>query len=138
MLFAGTTIHGSLVAIRHDVPGRPLGLSLPMSVRTAILVGWGAGVAAPWALPAAALAAGRCRSETRAGAVFVAVGMSCLAGTLMEPVTYRYAREPASVRRAIALNLVASLGLCLSGIRQIRSSGQRSSGQSVLCGGAAT
>ncbi|MGH3598889.1 MAG: hypothetical protein ACRDQH_01210, partial [Pseudonocardiaceae bacterium] len=106
---------------------------VPMSVRTAVLAGWGAGVAAPWALPTAALAAGRPRFGTRAGAVCVAVGVCCIAGTLMEPVTYRYARQPASVRCAVVLNLVASAALCLSGLRHVRSSGRP-----VLRGGPTT
>lgn len=120
MLFAGATVYGSVVAVRHDLPGRPLGVSLPISVRTAILAGWGAGVAAPWLLPTAALAASRPGLGPSAGAVCTGVGVTCIAGTLMEPVTYRYGNQAAPVRAAIALNLSTATGLCLSGIRHIQ------------------
>jgi hypothetical protein len=47
MAFAAADAFGSMVALRHDVAGEPFGLSIPCTVRSGLLVGWGAGVAAP-------------------------------------------------------------------------------------------
>jgi hypothetical protein len=55
--FAGTCAYTSVVAIRDRLPGRPLGLSVPLSVPVGVLVGWGGAVAAPWPMPVAALVA---------------------------------------------------------------------------------
>src|SRR4029077_20234686 len=58
--FAAATIFGSAVSIRNRLPGEPLGIRVPLSIPAGLLVGWGAGVAAPWPMPAAAgIAAGR-------------------------------------------------------------------------------
>ena len=58
--FAGATGYNSVVAIREQLPGEPLGIRIPLSVSTGILVGWGSAVAAPWPMPVVALlAAGR-------------------------------------------------------------------------------
>ena len=39
--FAFATGFTTAVAIREDLPGEPLGLRVPLSVPTGILVGWG-------------------------------------------------------------------------------------------------
>jgi hypothetical protein len=57
LAFAGAAVLGSVVAIREDLPGQPCGISVPLSVPAGLLVGWGAGVAAPWPMPAAAVIA---------------------------------------------------------------------------------
>ncbi|MDQ3095187.1 MAG: hypothetical protein M3Q82_04385, partial [Actinomycetota bacterium] len=64
LAFAAADAFGSVVAVRHDVAGEPLGVSIPVTVRTGLMLGWGAGVAAPWPMPAAALIA-----AARAGSV---------------------------------------------------------------------
>lgn len=53
--FAGACMFGSLVAVRQNVPGEPFGIASRFSVRFGVLLGWGAGVAAPWPMPLAAL-----------------------------------------------------------------------------------
>lgn len=55
--FAGAAGIGSAVAVREQLPGQPLRVSIPLPVGAGLLAGWGAGVAAPWPMPAAALAA---------------------------------------------------------------------------------
>ena len=111
--FAAADLLGSAVAIREDVPGEPLGLGLPVSVRTGVLVGWGAGVAAPWPMPVAALVAAA-RPGPRSHLVTAGLGYLCIAGTLVEPVTYGLRRRSPWVYVAIATNLAASVGLVLS------------------------
>ena len=53
--FAGAAGLGSAVAIRDQLPGEPLGIGIPLSVPAGLLAGWGAGVAAPWPMPVAAV-----------------------------------------------------------------------------------
>jgi hypothetical protein len=53
--FAGAAGVGSAVAICDQLPGQPLGISVPLSVPAGLAAGWGAGVAAPWPMPAAAV-----------------------------------------------------------------------------------
>ena len=123
-MFAGASGFGSIVAIRHEVPGRPFGIGIPLSVPSGLLAGWGAGVAAPWPMPAAGLivAAGTIRGQrsTWRGLVCMGLGLGCIAGTLIEPVTYRPRACPPAVRAAIALNLGASVVLAATGRRHLR------------------
>ena len=63
LAFAGASVLGSVVAIRDQLPGEPLGVSIPLSVPAGLLAGWGAAVAAPWPMPAAAVTA-TCRSPS--------------------------------------------------------------------------
>jgi hypothetical protein len=39
--FAGASVLGSVVAIRDQLPGEPLGVSIPLSVPAGLLAGWG-------------------------------------------------------------------------------------------------
>jgi hypothetical protein len=55
LAFAGAAGLGSAVAVRDQLPGQPFGISVPVSVPAGLLAGWGAGVAAPWPMPAAAV-----------------------------------------------------------------------------------
>jgi len=48
LVFAGGAVWGSAVAIGDQLPGRPLGIAVPLSVPVGLVAGWGAGVAAPW------------------------------------------------------------------------------------------
>lgn len=128
LAFAAATGFGSVVAARADVPGEPLGLRPSFSVPTGLLVGWGAGVAAPWPLPLTALVAARSAvgglerrpGISRPGVLCVGVGLCCLVGTVVEPVTRRLADRPTSVRLAVAINVAASVGLIVSGVRAER------------------
>ena len=62
LAFAGASVLGSVVAVRDQLPGEPLGVSIPLSVPAGLLAGWGAAVAAPWPMPVTAVtAAARCR-----------------------------------------------------------------------------
>ena len=89
--FACATMLGSAVAIRDQLPGQPLGVSVPLSVPAGLLAGWGAGVAAPWPMPVTAVwaAASARRQEPSAlpGTVCTMIGLGCIFGTLIEPVT---------------------------------------------------
>lgn len=119
--FAGASAFGSVVSIRHDVPGCPLGVSVPLSIPTGLVLGWGAGVAAPWPMSVAALiAAGSTGDEQHAptaGLVCVGLGLACVVGTLVEPVTLRPGAWPPAVRAAIVVNVAASVFLAAAGRR---------------------
>jgi hypothetical protein len=123
MAFAGACAFGSAMAIRHDVPGEPLGIATPLSVPRGILLGWGAGVAAPWPLPMAALIAAT--RAPRDGSIVPAVlceglGLACIAGTLIEPVTYRRRSWTSTISAAILVNLASSVALVVIGRLQGR------------------
>jgi hypothetical protein len=83
LAFAGAAVLGSVVAIRDQLPGQPLGVSIPLSVPAGLAAGWGAAVAAPWPLPAAAVVmaatAPRRAPSARPGAVCAAIGLGCIA-----------------------------------------------------------
>lgn len=73
--------------------GEPFGIAIPLTVPSGIVVGWGAGVAAPWPMPLAALiagtTAGRAEGSPAPGYISAGLGIACIAGTFIEPVTYR-------------------------------------------------
>jgi hypothetical protein len=91
--FAGAAGVGSAAAMRDQLPGQPLGISVPLSVPAGLAAGWGAGVAAPWPMPVAAVAmaakAQRTGPGALAGAVCATVGIGGILGTVIEPVTRR-------------------------------------------------
>ena len=93
LAFAGAAVLGSAVAIREDLPGQPCGINVPLPVPAGLLVGWGAGVAAPWPMPAAAVIAAarsqRTQPHALTGAVCAGIGIGCVLGTAIEPVTRR-------------------------------------------------
>ena len=117
--FAGAAVLGSVVAIRDQLPGRPLGVSVPLSVPAGLAAGWGAAVAAPWPMPAAAVmtaVTARHRGPSaRPGAVCAAIGLGCIVGTLLEPVTRRPRSWSSATRLAIGVNLGASAALIGAG-----------------------
>jgi len=119
--FAGACAFGSVVAVREDVPGEPFGIAIPLTVHSGIVVGWGAGVAAPWPMPVAALiagtTAGRAERSAAPGYVSAGLGIACVAGTFIEPVTYRRRSWTPAIRAAIAVNLAASAALAAAGWR---------------------
>ncbi|MDQ3716469.1 MAG: hypothetical protein M3381_10730 [Actinomycetota bacterium] len=122
--FAGAGAFGSAVSVRHEIPGEPFGVSIPLSVPTGLLVGWGAGVAAPWPMPVTGLIAARSAGQNSRsglpGIICQSLGLACIAGTLIEPVTYRPRSWTPAVRAAIAGNLLASVLLVAAGRRARR------------------
>ncbi len=121
LAFAGAAVLGSVVAIREDLPGQPCGISAPLSVPAGLLAGWGAGVAAPWPMPAAAViaAAWSQRTQPRAltGAVCAGIGIGCVLGTAIEPVTRRPRSWSPATRLGIAVNIAMSAALTVIGSR---------------------
>jgi hypothetical protein len=119
LAFAGASVLGSVVAIRDQLPGEPLGVSIPLSVPAGLLAGWGAAVAAPWPMPVAAVtaaAAARHREPGAGpGAVCAAIGLGCIVGTLIEPVTRRPRSWSPAAGLAIGVNLAASATLIGAG-----------------------
>jgi hypothetical protein len=119
LAFTGATVLGSVVAICDQLPGEPLGMSIPLSVPAGLLTGWGAAVAAPWPMPVAAVmtatAARHQEPSSRPGAVCAAIGLGCILGTVIEPVTRRPRSLSAAARLAISVNLAASVALVAAG-----------------------
>ena len=119
LAFAGAGVLGSVVAIRDQLPGEPLGVGVPLSVTAGLLAGWGAAVAAPWPMPAAAVTtavmARRREPSARPGAVCAAIGLGCILGTFIEPVTRRPRSWSPATRLAIGANLSASAALVGAG-----------------------
>ena len=121
LAFAGAAVLGSAVAIREDLPGQPCGISVPLPVPAGLLVGWGAGVAAPWPMPAAAVIAAarsqRTQPHALTGVVCAGIGIGCVLGTAIEPVTRRPRSWSPATRLAIAVNIAASAALTVTGLR---------------------
>ena len=121
--FVAATCVGSRVAARHDLPGRPLRVGVPLSVPAALAVGWGAGVAAPWPMPVTGLAAAvlAWRDPHRPGpaATMAGLGAALLAGTVVEPVTWDRQRAPAATV-AIATNVAAGSLMLVAGVVHLR------------------
>jgi hypothetical protein len=132
LAFAGAAVVGSTVAIREQLPGQPCGISVPLSVPAGLLAGWGAGVAAPWPMPAAAVFTAarsqRTQPSAPAGRVCAAIGMGCILGTAIEPVTRRPRSWSPATRLAITLNITASAALTLAGRRHLAAA-RRTSGR---------
>jgi hypothetical protein len=119
LAFAGATLLGSAVAIRDQLPGEPFGVSVPLSVPVGVLAGWGAGIAAPWPMPVAAvMAAAPAEREPDAfpGTVCAVIGLGCIFGTLIEPVTRRPRSWSPAAGLAIGLNVAASAALIAAGL----------------------
>jgi hypothetical protein len=123
LTFAGAAVVGSAVAIRDELPGQPCGISVPLSVPAGLLAGWGAGVAAPWPMPLAAVIAAvksqRTGPSALAGAVCAGIGMGCVLGTAIEPVTCRPRSWSPATRLAIVFNMAASAALIVAGWRHL-------------------
>jgi hypothetical protein len=122
--FACTSAYATVVSIRDDLPGRPLRIGIPLSVPVALLVGWGAAVAAPWPMPVAAIVAatraGDERQGARAALVCMGVGIAGMIGLLMEPNTYAARSHSRANRRAIALGLSTTGALAVTGLHRWR------------------
>jgi hypothetical protein len=117
--FSAATVLGSMVSIRQRLPGEPLGIRLPISVAGGVLLGWGAGVAAPWPMPLMGLLAangvGRLSRRSR-GLICAGLGTACIAGTLVEPVMRRPRTWTRGTGGAIAANITSSLLLIAAGL----------------------
>jgi hypothetical protein len=119
LAFAGAAVLGSVVAIRDQLPGEPLGVGVPLSVTAGLLAGWGAAVAAPWPMPVAAVMtaamAWRREPSPGPGAVCAVIGLGCIVGTFIEPVTRRPRSWSPATRLAIGANMSASAALVGAG-----------------------
>ena len=122
--FAAAAGLGSAVAIRDALPGEPLGITVPLSVPAGLAVGWGAGVAAISATTGighgAATRAQRAGASAGAGLLCAGIGLGCIAGTLVEPVTRRPGAWSPGTRLAITANLASSAALVVAGWRHYR------------------
>jgi len=123
LAFAGAAVVGSAVAIRDELPGQPCGISVPLSVPAGLLAGWGAGVAAPWPMPLAAVIAAarsqRAGPSALTGAVCAGIGVGCVLGTAIEPVTCRPRSWSPATRLAIVFNMASSAALIAAGWRHL-------------------
>lgn len=123
LAFAGAAVVGSAVAIRDELPGQPCGISIPLSVPAGLLAGWGAGVAAPWPMPVAALITAarsqRTGPSALTGAVCAGIGMGCVLGTVIEPVTCRPHSWSPATRLAIVFNMASAAALIVAGWRHL-------------------
>jgi hypothetical protein len=133
LAFAGAAVVGSAVAIREELPGQPCGIGVPLPVPAGLLAGWGAGVAAPWPMPVAAVitAARSQRTGPSAvkGAVCAGIGMGCVLGTAIEPVTRRPRSWSPATRLAIVFNMAASAALIVAGWHHLAAAQTRSPGK---------
>ena len=124
--FACATGYNSVVAIREKVPGEPLGIRIPLSVSTGILVGWGSAVSAPWPMPVAALyAAARQAGRDRVpgpALVCAGLGVAGIVGILIEPNTYNAKSWTSATRRAVVAHVATSVTLVGAGIWHLRHS----------------
>jgi hypothetical protein len=122
--FACATGYNSVVAIRDDVPGEPLGIRIPLTVPTGILVGWGSAVAAPWPMPALALLAAARQpgrdTQNRSALICAGLGVAGIVGILIEPNTYRPKSWTSATRRAVVAHVATSLILAGAGIRHLK------------------
>ena len=121
LAFAGAAGVGSAVAVREQLPGQPLGMCVPLTVPAGLLAGWGAGVAAPWPMPVAAVIvaarAQRTAGSALAGAICAGIGLGCIVGTVIEPVTWQPRSWTRWTTAAIACNVAASATLAVAGWR---------------------
>jgi len=120
LAFTGATVLGSAVAIRDQLPGEPFGAGVPLPVPAGLLAGWGAGIAAPWPMPAAAIiaaAAGHREPGAFPGTACAVIGLGCIFGTLIEPVTHRPRTWSPAAGLAIGVNLASAAALVAAGLR---------------------
>src|SRR5262249_11786478 len=121
LAFAGAAVLGSAVAIREDLPGLPCGVSISLPVPAGLLAGWGAGIAAPWPMPAAAVIAAarsqRTQPHALTRALCAGLGIARVLGPAIDPVPRRPRSWSPTTRLAIAFNIAASAALIVTGLR---------------------
>ena len=134
LVFTGAAVWGSAVAIRDQLPGQPLGITVPLSVPAGLVAGGGAGVGAPGAPPGAAGGGAAAAPppppphrapSPRPGVVCAMIGAGCIAGTLIEPVTHWPGSWSRATALAIGFNIAASAGLIAAGLRHSASTRAR-------------
>lgn len=127
LAYAASTTLGSYVSIRDNIPGEPLAITVPLSVPTALVIGWGAGIAPPWFMPVTALLAARQACDGRPGpaALACAIGMASVVGHLIEPVTRRPGTWTFAMTTAISLGLTTSAALTMAGYARYSSTRPR-------------
>ncbi len=128
--FAVATGYNSVVAVREDLPGEPLGIRIPLSVAAGILAGWGAAVAAPWPMPVVALvAAARAERDgaVRPALVCLGLGVAGIVGILIERNTYDAKCWTPATRRAVVAHVASCTSLVGAGILHVRNSREPSS-----------
>ena len=134
--FACTTAFTIAVAIRDDLPGRPLGIGIPLSVPTGILVGWGAAVAAPWPMPVAAVIAATRAKGPDGGSgpalVCAGLGVAGIVGLLIEPNTYNRQAWTRANKIAVIAGFVACALLAVTGFRNWRQADRFATGLKVV------
>jgi hypothetical protein len=120
--FALTSVYTTVVSARERLPGRPLGIGVPLSVPAGLLLGWGSAIAAPWPMPAAALVAAR-RADSqdadprRPALVCGCIGVAGILGLLMEPNTFDARAHSRANRLGIAAGFATTGALALAGLR---------------------
>lgn len=123
--FALNSVYASVVSVRDDLAGRPLGIGVPLSVPVALLVGWGTAVAAPWPMPAGALVAATrtdgAHARTGAALLCAGIGVAGVVGLLIEPNTYAVRGQSPSNRLSILLGFATTGALAVAGLRRWRS-----------------
>ncbi len=118
LAYAGSPVFSSYVAVRDNVPGEPFGITAPFSVRTALVVGWGAGIAPPWFMPLTALLTAHWAKGPAGRARLLSpppIGLASIVGHLMEPVTHRPGSWTPDTAASITLTLTASTSLAIAG-----------------------
>ena len=127
LAYAGATVFASAVSLREDIPGEPFGISAPFSVRTGLVVGWGAGIAPPWFMPLAALLATHRAAQGRPAPALAAsaIGAASIAGHLIEPVTRRPGSWTRATTASIALTMGSSVALAAAGHARYRAAGAK-------------
>jgi hypothetical protein len=121
--FACATGYNSLVAVRENLPGEPLGIRIPLSVGTGTLAGWGSAVAAPWPMPVIGLMAAARQSRRDGGVgpalVCAGLGIAGTVGILIEPNTYDMKSWTPATRRAVLAHVATSVTLAGVAIWQL-------------------
>jgi hypothetical protein len=117
-LFATGTVLGTVVSFREDVPGEPLGYTIPWSVLedpAGRLIG-GSGISAPWLMPTACLvaAASARPGQLWPGRTIAAGATALLLGQLIEPVAWGLRSRKPQVLGMVALNLLSAAALAAS------------------------
>ena len=124
--FACVTGYNSVVAIQENMPGEPFGITIPLSVLTGSLVGWGSALAAPWPMPVAALVVAFRRARgggaARPALLCAGIGVVGIVGILTEPNTYKVQSWTTATRRAVGAHIMASATLAAVGAWHLRRS----------------
>jgi hypothetical protein len=118
--FALTSVYTTVVSARERLPGRPLGIGVPLSVPVGLLFGWGSAVAAPWPMPVGALVAARRASHPEIGAraslACALIGIGGVLGLLMEPNTFDVRAHSRANRLAIVTGFLTTGALASAGL----------------------